>query len=119
MFSSPNYKNDREKIMDSINEYALHTGENAVPVLKFFRREERSLQRRIKDSPLSAGIDFPRPVKKGTGQSGNYIILYTYYPSDAPSNQDVVQVNLDSIMPTASNVFNKIVAGLNQADFNE
>jgi hypothetical protein len=116
---SPNYKIDRAKILDDIVEYALRSGNDAIPVLKFFRKEELNLQTRIKNSPLSAGIDFPRPVKKGTGQSGNYVILYTYIPTDSLTNHDVIQVNLDSIMATATNVFNKMVSGLNQSDFNE
>jgi hypothetical protein len=119
LIPSFNYKNDRKKILEDILEYALRSGNDAIPVLRFFRNEELNLQTRIKNSPLSAGIDFPKPVKKGTGQSGNYVILYTYLPPDALSNQDVNQVNLDSIMPTASNAFNEIVNGLNQSDFNE
>jgi hypothetical protein len=119
LIPSSNYKNDRSKIMEDIVEYALRSGNDAIPVLKFFRKEELNLQIRIKNSPLSAGVDFPRPVKKGTVQSGNYVILYTYLPPDALTNQDVTQVNLDSIIPTATNTFNKIVSGFNQSDFTE
>ncbi|HAZ13815.1 MAG: hypothetical protein A2X86_14530 [Bdellovibrionales bacterium GWA2_49_15] len=51
LIPSTNYNNDRAKIMDDIIEYALKTNESAIPILSFFRREERDLQRRIKDQP--------------------------------------------------------------------
>ncbi|HAZ14217.1 MAG: hypothetical protein A2X86_22415 [Bdellovibrionales bacterium GWA2_49_15] len=119
LIPSTNYINDRAKIMDDIIKYALKTNDNAIPILSFFRREERDLQRRIKTSPLSAGVDFPRPAKKGTTRTGQYVILYTYLPPDAPTNQDVTRVNLDSIMPTASGTFNKLVTNLEQAKLEE
>jgi hypothetical protein len=116
LIPSPNYKNDRIKIMDSIVHYALQTGNDAVPILKFFRNEERDLQKRIQISPLSAGINCPKPTKKGTSNSGKYVILYTYLPPDASTNPEITQVNLDSILPTASYAFNKLMDGLIQAD---
>ena len=119
LIPSSNYKKDRKKILEDIVEYALRSGNDAMPVLRFFRKEEQNLQTRIQNSPLSAGIDFPGPVKKGTGQSGNYVILYTYLPPEAPTNQDVSQVNLDSIISTATNAFNKMVSDFNQTDFND
>ena len=73
----------------------------------------------LKISPLSARVDFPRPAKKGTTRTGQYVILYTYLPPDAPTNQDVTRVNLDSIMPTASGAFNKFVTNMEQAEFEE
>jgi hypothetical protein len=119
LIPSQNYINDRTKILDGIIDHALRTGSNAVPVLQFFRKEERDLQRRIKDGPLNAGIDFPKPIKKGTTHSGNYIILYTYIPANSSRNPEVTQVNLDSILPTASGQFNQLVADLVQFDFDE
>lgn len=82
----------------------------------FFRKEERDLLKRIKNGPLSAGVDFPRPVKKATAHSGNYVILYTYIPTEASMNHEVTQVNLDSILPTASGRFNLLVTDLVLAD---
>lgn len=83
LISSPNYNNERTRIMGCVVGRSVKTGDDAIPVLKFFRKEERELQKRIKASLLSAGVDFPRPVKKGTSGSGNYVILYTHPPSDA------------------------------------
>lgn len=81
--------------------------------------EERDLLRRIKNSPLSAGVDFPKPAKKATTHSGNYVILYTFIPGDASTNHEVTRVNLDSVLPAASGRFNELVADLVQADDNE
>jgi hypothetical protein len=114
-----NYNNDRAKILDGIIDHALRTGSNAVPILQFFRQKERNLQRRIANSPLSAGVDFPRPVKKATTHSGNYVILYTFIPADASTNPEVTRVNLNSILPTASGQFNQLVTDLVQVDLDE
>ncbi len=116
LIASPCYKKDRAKIMDNIIHYCLGTGDDAVARLTFFRKEERDLKKRIKNSPLSAGIDFPKPIKKGTSSSGNYVILYTYLPSDASTNPEVIQVNLDSILPASSYAFNKLMDGFIQAN---
>ncbi len=67
---SLNYQNDQRKVMDDIIEYALKSKEDAEPLLKFFRREEKDLQKRIISGPLNAGIDFPWPVKKAVSFSG-------------------------------------------------
>ena len=119
LIPSPNYKNDRAKIMNAIVQHCLRSGDDARVLLSFFRREERDLKRRIKSGPLSAGIDFPKPTKKGTSNSGQYVILYTYLPPDASTNPEITQVNLDSILPTASYTFNQLVDGLIQADLDE
>ena len=119
LIPSQSYNNDRAKILDGIIDHALRTGDNAIPVLSFFRQEERELLKRIKNSPLSAGIDFPKPIKKGTTRSGNYVILYTYIPVSSSKNLEVTQVNLDSILPTASARFNQLVTDLEQADLDE
>jgi hypothetical protein len=119
LIPSQNYNNDRAKILDGIIDHALRSGNNAVPVLHFFRKEERDLHRRIKNSPLSAGVDFPKPVKKATTYSGNYVILYTFIPAEASTNAGVTRVNLDSILPTASGLFNQLVTDLVQVDFDE
>jgi hypothetical protein len=104
-----NYLKDQQKIMDDIIEFALKTEEDAEPLLKFFRREEKDLQKRIMNGPLNAGIDFPRPVKKAVSTSGKYIILYTYIPLDSATNSEVTRVNLDSIMLAASGKYNNKV----------
>jgi hypothetical protein len=109
LFASLNYLNDQQKIMDDIIEFALEAEEDAEPLLKFFRREEKDLQKRIMSGPLNAGIDFPRPVKKAVSTSGKYIILYTYIPIDSATNSEVTRVNLDSIMPAASDKYNDMV----------
>jgi hypothetical protein len=109
LFASLNYLNDQQKIMDDIIEFALEAEEDAEPLLKFFRREEKDLQKRIMSGPLNAGIDFPRPVKKAVSTSGKYIILYTYIPIDSATNSEVTRVNLDSIMPAASDKYNYMV----------
>lgn len=114
---STNYLNDRAKIMEDIIEYALTNEEDALPILKFFRSEEKALQRRIKNSPLSAGIDFPHPVKKGTSHSGKYVILYTYLPVFSSTNSNIKQVNLDSIYLAESSDFNNLYKKLVRADF--
>jgi hypothetical protein len=103
--------------MDDIIEFALKTDEDAEPLLKFFRREEKDLQRRIISGPLNAGIDFPWPVKKAVSASGKYIILYTYIPIDSATNSEVTRVNLDSIMPAASGKYNdKVIMQLPSYD---
>jgi hypothetical protein len=104
-----NYLKYQQKIMDDIIEFALKTEEDAEPLLKFFRREEKDLQKRIMNGPLNAGIDFPRPVKKAVSTSGKYIILYTYIPLDSATNSEVTRVNLDSIMLAASGKYNNKV----------
>jgi hypothetical protein len=109
LFASLNYLNDQQKIMDDIIEFALEAEEDAEPLLKFFRREEKDLQKRIMSGPLNAGIDFPRPVKKAVSTSGKYIILYTYIPIDSATNSEVTRVNLDTIMPAASDKYNEMV----------
>jgi len=109
LVASLNYLNDQQKIMDDIIEFALKADEDAEPLLKFFRREEKNLQKRIMSGPLNAGIDFPRPVKKAVSTSGRYIILYTYIPIDSETNSEVTRVNLDSIMPAASDKYNDMV----------
>ncbi len=109
LVASLNYLNDQQKIMDDIIEFALKADEDAEPLLKFFRREEKNLQKRIMSGPLNAGIDFPRPVKKAVSTSGKYIILYTYIPIDSATNSEVTRVNLDSIMPAASDKYNDMV----------
>ena len=109
LFASLNYLNDQQKIMDDIIEFALEAEEDAEPLLKFFRREEKDLQKRIMSGPLNAGIDFPRPVKKAVSTSGKYIILYTYIPLDSATNSEVTRVNLDSIMLAASGKYNNKV----------
>ena len=109
LFASLNYLNDQQKIMDDIIEFALEAEEDAEPLLKFFRREEKDLQKRIMSGPLNAGIDFPRPVKKAVSISGKYIILYTFIPIDSATNSEVTRVNLDSIMPAASGKYNNKV----------
>jgi hypothetical protein len=106
---SINYQNDQRKIMDDIIEHALTTEDDAIPILKFFRKEEKDLQKRIKNSPLSAGVDFPRPLKKAVSSSGKYIILYTFIPVDSETNAEVTRVNLDAIMPAASDKYNDTV----------
>jgi hypothetical protein len=106
---SINYLSDQRKIMDYIIDHALKTEDDAIPMLKFFRKEEKDLQKRIKNSPLSAGIDFPRPVKKAVSSSGKYIILYTYIPIESETNAEVTRVNLDTIIPAASDKYNDIV----------
>ena len=117
LVASLNYLNDQQKIMNDIIEYALKTEEDAEPLLKFFRREEKDLQKRIISGPLNAGIDFPRPVKKAVSASGKYIILYTYIPLDLATNSEVIRVNLDSIMPAASGKYNdKVIMQLPSYD---
>jgi hypothetical protein len=117
LVASLNYLNDQQKIMNDIIEYALKTEEDAEPLLKFFRREEKDLQKRIISGPLNAGIDFPRPVKKAVSASGKYIILYTYIPLDSATNSEVIRVNLDSIMPAASGKYNdKVIMQLPSYD---
>ncbi len=119
LIPSQNYNNDRAKILDGHVDYALRTGNNAIPVIQFFRQEERDLQRKIKNGALNAGVDFPKPAKKATTHSGNYVILYTFLPANASTNSEVTQVNLDSVLPTASGQFNLLVNDLVQVDFDE
>ena len=117
LVASLNYLNDQQKIMNDIIEYALKAEEDAEPLLKFFRREEKDLQKRIISGPLNAGIDFPRPVKKAVSASGKYIILYTYIPLDSATNSEVIRVNLDSIMPADSGKYNdKVIMQLPSYD---
>lgn len=113
---SPNYKAERKKILDSIISYALENDEDARPILTFFRKEEKALQKRIALSPLSAGVDFPTPIKKGTSNSGKYIILYTCLPLESSTNDEIKQVNLTSILASATDEFNRLVDGFLQAD---
>jgi hypothetical protein len=113
---SPGYKADRKKILDSIISYALENDEDARPILTFFRKEEKALQQRIVLSPLSAGVDFPAPVKKATSNSGKYIVLYACLPPESSTNDEVKQVNLNSILASATDEFNRLVNGFLQAD---
>ena len=116
---SQQYKEARARIMEEIVDWAVNTDSDAIPILAHFRQEERNLKIRIKLSPLSAGIDFPKPVKKSTSHSGKYVILYTYLPPDSQTNPEIKQVNLDDILPTATYEFGKLVDGLKQADLDE
>lgn len=118
LIESSGYKEDRRRIMDSTYRYVTGLGDNPKAALSFFRTEEKDLQKRIKTSPLSAGVDFPKPTKKGTTGSGKYVILYTCLPPNAATNPAVTQVNLDSIIPTTSYKFN-LLDGLIQADLEE
>jgi|GEM_PF-7134287 len=117
LIPSQGYIHDRAKILDSVIDHSLRTDSDAVPILRFFRYEERELHRKIKLSPLSAGINFPRPVKKATSRSGSYAVLYTCLPVDASTNTSVTRVNLDSILPTETETFNNLVLEFEQADF--
>lgn len=119
LIPSENYLNDRKYIMQGIVEYALESGEDASLILRFFRNEEKGLQSRIKKSPLSAGIDFPHPVKKGTSHSGQYVIIYSFIPLNAQENKQVEVVLLNSIIHTRSNILNDLYRGLESADLDD
>lgn len=117
LISSPQYQKEKSYIVDSIYEFALGKGENVELLLRYFQKDERDLLKRIKAGPLRAGVDFPYPVKKGTTASGKYIVLYTCLPPEASTNSEVTQVNLDSILATASLKFNELSQKLTQAEF--
>lgn len=116
LIPSPAYNDDLRDIMEGIVEHALKTGNDATPILKFFRSEEKGMHKKIKNGPLNAGTDSPKPVKRAVSHSGNYAILYTYIPPSAQVNNQITQVNLDSIMSTATNAYGKLVSGFDSAD---
>lgn len=116
LIPSPAYNDELNEIMRGIVDHALKTGDDAKPILKFFRKEERGMHKKIKNGPLNAGTDSPKPVKRAVSHSGNYAILYTYIPPSAQVNNQITQVNLDSIMSTATNVYGKLVSGFDSAD---
>src|SRR5690606_22252158 len=116
LIPSTAYNDELKEIMEGIVEYALATGNDAKPILKFFRKEEKGMHKKIKIGPLNAGTDSTKPVKRAVSQSGSYAILYTFIPPSAQVNNQITQVNLDSIMSTASNTYSKIVSGFDSAD---
>lgn len=119
LIPSPTYNMEKKEIAKDIFDFAMRRGENAEQMLRYFKKDERDLLKRIKAGPLRAGVDFPKPVKKGTTESGKYVVLYTCLPPEASTNSDVTRVNLDSILVTASSKFNELFQQLEQADFKD
>ena len=117
LFISPQYRQEREEIMQNLLDWALDTEDDPEPLLAHFIEEEKDLKKKIQKMPLSAGVDFPWPVKKATSRSGKYVILFTCLPPNAAVNSEIKQVNLDTIMPTAKDNFNELVEDLKKSDF--
>ena len=115
---SPNYILEKTKIREDLVRQST-SNSDAKSLLSYFYNDEKGLKSKIKDGPLYAGEPFFLPVRRGVTNSGKYAIFFTSVPVEAKKNEEVKIVNLDSIVRTESDAYNKIILDFKQADLEE